>query len=138
MPDEMQGAEIGIYVPVSETQTLVAARRDFELSESMDTREITTTEAGTYKEFTPGAQEWEASLSALLLIDKSTGTLEASQSAIQDAHRNQNIITVEARYPGGAKDQGDAIVTSVTTGANYDENGTIDASFQGTGPLVRV
>ena len=40
MPDETQGAEIGIYVPVSGTPTLVAARRDFELSESMDTREV--------------------------------------------------------------------------------------------------
>ena len=138
MPDETQGAEIGIYVPVSGTQTLVAARRDFELSESMDTREVTSTAAGTYKEFTPGAQEWEVSLSTLLLIDKSTGALEASQAALQDAHRNQNIITVEARYPGGEKDQGDALITSITTAGNYDEIGTIDASFQGTGPIVRV
>ena len=136
--DELQGAQIGIYVPVSGTMTLVAARGDFELSESMDTREITTTSAGTYKEFVPGAQEWEASLSALLLIDNSTGAFEASQKAIQDAHRNQDIITFEARYPGGTKDQGDALVTSLTTTGNYDENGSLDASFQGSGPIVRV
>jgi len=138
MPDEVQGAEIGIYVPVSGTLTLVAARRDFELSESMDTREVTSTKAGTYKEFTPGAQEWEVSLSTLLLIDAATGALEASQAALQDAHRNQKTIAIEARYPGGTKDQGDALITNVTTAGNYDEVGTLDASFQGTGPIVRV
>jgi len=136
--EETQGSQIGFYVPVAGTSTLVAARQDFELSESMDTREVTSTAAGTYKEFKPGAQDWEVSLSYILLIDESTGSLEASQKALQDAHRNQDIITMEIRYPGGTKDQGDALITNLTTSANYDELGSVDGTFQGTGPIVRV
>jgi predicted secreted protein len=135
--DETQGSKIALYVPVSGTQTLVAARRDFELSESTDTREVTSTAAGTYKEFVPGAQEWEISLSYVLLIDEATGSLEASQKALQDAHRNQNIITTRVTYPGGVEDQGDGLITNLTTAANYDEIGSVDAAIQGSGPIVR-
>jgi len=135
--EETQGAAIGIYVPVSSTPTLVAARRDFELSETMDTREVTSTAAGTYKQFKPGAQDWEISLSYILLMDEATGSLEASQEALQDAHRNQNIITVEVEYPGGTKDVGDALITNLTTAGNYDEVASVDGSFQGSGPIVR-
>jgi predicted secreted protein len=135
--DETQGSQIGLYVPVSGTQTLVAARRDFELSESSDTREVTSTSAGTYKEFVPGAQEWEISLSYVLLIDEATGSLEASQQALQDAHRGQNIVTARVDYPGGTQDEGDGLITNLTTAANYDEIGSVDTTIQGSGPIVR-
>lgn len=134
---ETKGAVVGIYADVSGTQTLVAARRDLELTESTDTRETTTTQAGAWKTFRPGAQDWTASLSHLLLIDDASGETEASQKALIDAKRNRNIIAIQVQYPGGSKDEGDAIVEELTTSAGYDEMATVDVSLQGTGPLTR-
>lgn len=141
---ETRGSAIGLYIPVGSppTRTLVAARRDLELSESMDTREVTTTQAGQWKQFSPGAHEWSVSLTHVLLMDKAAGTIEASQKALRDAKRNEIIITVEVRYPGTAgnetKDEGDGLITELNTSADYDSLATVDVSIQGTGPIVRI
>jgi predicted secreted protein len=71
------------------------------------------------------------------LIDDQSGETEASQKALIDAKRNRNIISIQVQYPGGSKDEGDAIVEELTTSAGYDEMATVDVSLQGTGPLTR-
>lgn len=137
---ETRGSSIGLYVPVGDpaTPTLVAARRDLELSESMDTREVTTTQSGQWKKFSPGAHEWSVSLTHVLLMDKQTGDFESSQDLLRTAKREENIIQVKVRYPGGSQDEGDGLITDVTTTADYDSLATVDVSVQGTGPIVRT
>ncbi len=135
---EIKGAVVGLYVPVNGTSTLVAARRDFELSESTDTRETTSTATGEWKEFRPGAQEWSASLTHMLLIDVTDGSLEASHQALRDAKRNRNFASLEVQYPGGTVDEGEGLVEELALDAPYDEVATVDVSIQGTGPIVRV
>jgi predicted secreted protein len=77
-------------------------------------------------------------LTHLLLLDQSTGELEASQKAVRDAKRNRNIITLQVQYPGGTKDEGEGIIEELTLSAGYDEMATMDVSIQGTGPITRI
>lgn len=138
--DETKGAALGLWVPVSGTKTLVAARRDLELNETADTREITTADSGDWREFLAGAQEWDLSLGHMLLLDDQTGDMEASHQALKDAKRNKNIIEAQLRYPGSNDnaEQGDCLVTELTLTSGYDEMATVAVTLQGTGPLSEV
>lgn len=137
--EETVGTVLGVYVDVSGTMTLVAARQDLELNETAETREVTNASTGgDWREFLAGAQEWTISLGHILLLDDETGAYEASHKAMRDAKRNRNQITVQLRYPGtdNAAETGNAIITELSLTAGYDEMGTVSATLQGAGPLT--
>ena len=131
---EQRGSAVGVYVDISGTPTLVAARRGFEYNETTDTIETTSTSSGDWKEFMASLQEGEATLDALHLIDDQTGSVEASQQHIIDAKRNGNTVEVERRLPGeGTGEKITCIVTDITYTANYDEAAQISVTLKQTG-----
>lgn len=221
MPNvETEGALVGFYADVSGVQTLVAAKRGFELEETAETIDMThadnmvapivvqainttadevTIEGDRRRELnahpnfslvgtagddgdyeatslslssgntvvgisgsfsngtvgngralvtapygfmqrTPGQQDWNASLDAVMLLDDGTGSFEASHEALRDAKRNENPILTQVRYPNtdgsNPRDEARALVTSVTLTAPYDDAATVAMEVEGIESLV--
>lgn len=135
---EQKGADIGIYVDVEGTMTLVAARRNFELEETTEGIDIGHEGTGGWVRRMAGQQDWSASIDSVLLLDDVTGSFEASHKAIRDAKRAGETVTVEVRYPGSEdhKDQGEAIVTSITLTSPYNEEATVALELSAAGELT--
>lgn len=87
-----------------------------------------------------GQQDWSASLSGLLLLDEATGSFAASHKALRDAKKNEDPITVQVRYPAtdgsNPREEGEAIVTSVSLTSPYNEEATVDVELSGADVLA--
>jgi predicted secreted protein len=86
--------------------------------------------------------EWAVDLENVLLIDKDTGSFEASHRALVEAKRHGRIIATKIKRPStdGSTpgDEGDGIVTDLTLTSPYNELATVSISVQGEGPLTSI
>ena len=135
---EIEGVNIGLYADVSGTMTLVAARQNVELEETTETIDIGHADNYGWLEKLPGQQDFTFSWDGLMLYDEATGSFAASHEALRQTKRNGNLLSLQLRYPGGLADAGDAIITSLTLTAPYDEAATFAIEGEGTGGLEAI
>lgn len=134
---EVKGVNVGLYVDISGTYTLVAAKRGLEFEETAETIDIGHADNYGWIERLPGQQEFSVDWDGLVLLDDSTGSFEASHQHLRQTKRQGNILAVEVRYPfGGPVDQGSGIITSLNISAPYDGETTFSASIESTGDLT--
>ena len=133
--DEQVGANIGVYVPVDDgstvTQTLVAARQGLDYSESKESLDAAHADNYGYMHRIYGQGDTSLDVDGLLMIDESTGDKDASQQALQDALRNDTVLTVQVRYPGGRQEEISMLITEFSFSADFDGVSTYSASFEG-------
>jgi len=133
---EVKGANVGLYVDVSGTQTLVAAKQGLDFEESMDTIDVGHSDNFGWMERIAGQQEFSVSWDGIMLLDDGTGSFAASHQRLRQAKRQGEIVTLEIRYPfGGPTDQGQGLVTTVTLTAPYDGAATIAADIESVGAV---
>lgn len=133
---EVEGVNVGLYVDISGTYTLVAAKRGLELEESAETIDVGHADNYGWIERIAGQQEFSVSWDGIMLLDDATGSFEASHQHLRQTKRQGNIIALEVRYPfGGPTDTGSGIITSLTLTAPYDDAATIAADIESTGSL---
>lgn len=131
---EVKGVNVGLYVDISGTYTLVAAKRGLEFEENTDTIDIGHSDNYGWIERLPGQQEATVDWDGLVLLDDATGNFAASHQALRQTKRQGNILALEIRYPfGGSVDQGSGIITSLNISAPYDGETTFSASIESTG-----
>lgn len=136
---ELTGLDIGFYVPISGTQTLVAAKRNLELEEGMDPIDVGHAGNEGWLARIAGQQEFSVDFDGVMLLDDGTGSFEASHNRLRQAKRGGEIITVQVRYPFGSNaDEGPALIETITLTAPYDAEATIAVSLISAGKLQEV
>lgn len=136
---ETKGADVGLYVDIAGTQTLVAAKRGLEFEESSDTIDAGHNDNLGWPTRLPGQQDATIDWDGVMLLDDQTGAFAASHNALRQAKRNGDVVTCQIRYPyGNLADQGDFLIETITLTAPYDAEATISVSLSVTGAVSEV
>ena len=133
--EESRGIDVGLYVDIASTMTLVAGLRNVELTINGET--IDASHAGNYgwRKKLAGLLDWSVSASAVILMEVDSGGFDGAMAEIRTHQRNRNPLTVRVFYPEGTYDEGEAIVTQWQISAPYDGVAEGNVQLEGAGQL---
>lgn len=116
----------------------VAIAGETEVSLSVNGAEIDMSNKSTpnFKEFLPGRVDWTASGSGMIIFDKDTHQMEASQKAIFTAMITQADVEVEIALTDTLVFEGTAFFTSFEGSYADDNPATISWAVRGKGALT--
>jgi len=138
----MRGVDILIMIDkdsLASTPTGVAewvaagGQRNATISETSEALDVTTKDggAGSYQ-YEYGLYGWSISADGIYAPS------EEAFSLLKQAMRQRKKVKVRISEAGTAKEEGEALITSLDTEAPYDDSATYSMEFQGTGFLTAV
>ena len=129
----MQGADVLIYVNTGTGETAewtkVAGQRDATIDRTGTTIDMNSKDNSGWEMAEAGRNSWSISCDALYAPE------DSGVAALKDAWRSRKKVKVQVQEKGTATEEGDAIITSLSTSHPDGDNSTMSVTLEGAGPL---
>ena len=121
--------EIANDIMVSLNGELIGGQKDCSMNRESSTTDVTTKESGMWSEEEITGLSWSVDLSGFITVDYE------KFDKLQTAWRNAELVDVKYGKPG-RYEQGEAIITSLSTNSAAKDKTTYSLSLKGYGPLT--
>lgn len=128
----INGCAVILKITDGNNAVAVAGQKDASITLSADTVDTTTKDSNGWKENDVSFKSWEASLDGLVKLQ------DNGFKKVADAFYSDTPISVEIAYPGGEKETGNAIITSIEKGLPLEDKVSYSIALTGSGPLTRA